>query len=89
VAAVSPTLSAPERADIPPEFRIPSRARAYRVTVGVQLPEGGRFAREAVIEPDRTAPLGFWVREWTVPPPAITDVPEPSAGTVQCARALG
>jgi general secretion pathway protein K len=87
-AAASPQLGASERADIPSEFRIPSRARAYRVTVGVQLPGGGRFAREAVIEPDRTVPLGFWLREWTVPPPAMADVSEPSAGMVRCVRAL-
>jgi general secretion pathway protein K len=88
-AATSATLGAPGPADIPSEFRIPSRARAYRVTVGVQLPGGGRFAREAVIEPDRTAPLGFWMREWTVPASAMVDVPESSAGIVQCVRALG
>jgi hypothetical protein len=74
--------------DIPSEFRIYSRGRAYRVMVGVQLPRGGRFAREAVIEPDRTAPLGFRVREWTVPAAAIADVSELSAGTVQCVHAL-
>src|SRR5262249_52658342 len=88
VAAASATLDAPPAASIPSEFRISSRARAYRVTVGVQLPVGGRFAREAVIEPERTAPLGFWVREWTVPPPEIADVTELSTGTVQCVQAL-
>ena len=88
VAAASLKLGAPEPADIPSEFRIYSRGRAYRVMVGVQLPSGGRFAREAVIEPDRTAPLGFRVREWTAPAAAIADVSEPSAGTVQCVRAL-
>jgi len=56
--------------------------------VGVRLPSGGRFAREAVIEPDRTAPLGFWVREWTVPAPGMEDVLEPSTGAVQCMLAL-
>src|SRR5215470_16382894 len=75
------------RADIPSAFRVPSRARAYRVIVTVQLPGGGRFTREAMVEPDRTASLGFWIREWTVPPPALADVPEPSAG-VQCVRVL-
>ncbi len=60
----------------------------YRVTVGVQLPGGGRFTREALIEPERTAPLGFWVREWTIPAPAVADVSALSAGTVQCVRAL-
>jgi len=54
----------------------------------VQLPGGGRFTREAVIEPERTAPLGFLVREWTVPPPALADVPEPSPGAVPCVHAL-
>jgi general secretion pathway protein K len=88
VAAPSPKLGAPEPADIPSEFRITSRARAYRVTVSVQLPSGGRFAREAVIEPERTAPLGFWVREWTVPASAMEDVSELSEGTVQCVRTL-
>jgi len=88
VAAASPKLGAPGPADIPSEFRVYSRARAYRVMVGVRLPSGGRFAREAVIEPDRTAPLGFWLREWTVPAPDMEDVPEPSAGAVQCMLAL-
>jgi len=88
VAAASVMLGAPTAADIPSEFRIASRVRAYRVTVGVQLPVGGRFAREAVIEPGRTAPLGFWVREWTVPPPAMADVPERPAGTAQCVQVL-
>ncbi len=88
VPAASATLGAPGRADIPSEFRIPSRGRAYRVTVGVQLPGGDRFTREALIEPERTAPLGFWVREWTIPAPAVADVSALSAGTVQCVRAL-
>jgi general secretion pathway protein K len=88
VAAASPTLGAPTAADIPSEFRIPSRARAYRVVVSVQLPGGSRFAREAVIEPERTAPLGFLVREWTLPPPVIADVQELSAATVRCVEAL-
>jgi general secretion pathway protein K len=75
-AAVSATPGTPSRVDIPSAFRIASRARAYRVTVTVQLSGGGRFAREAVIEPDRTAPLGFRVREWTVPAPMTADVLE-------------
>jgi len=87
-AAAPATLGSPAPATIPSEFRISSRARAYRVTVGVQLPGGGRFTREAVIEPERTAPLGFLVREWTVPPPALADVPEPSPGAVPCVHAL-
>lgn len=88
VAAASATLGAPSTTDIPSEFRVSSRARAYRVTVGVQLLGGGRFAREAVIEPERTAPLGFWVREWTLPPPAMADIPERPAGIAQCVQAL-
>jgi general secretion pathway protein K len=87
-AATSPKLGAPEPADIPPEFRIASRGRAYRVTVDVRLPSGGRFAREAVIEPERTAPLGFSLREWTIPAPAMTDVSELSADAPSCVRAL-
>jgi general secretion pathway protein K len=87
-AAASPKLGAPEAADIPPEFRIASRGRAFRVTVAVQLLSAGRFAREAVIEPERTAPLGFRVREWTVPAPGMVAVPEPSTDTVQCVHAL-
>jgi type II secretory pathway component PulK len=88
VAADSATRAAPVPADIPSVIRVPSRVRAYRVTVGVQLAGGGRFAREAVIEPERTAPLGFWLREWTVPAPGMEVVPEPSAGAVQCVLAL-
>src|SRR5215471_19969720 len=37
VAVATATLGAPTATDIPSEFRVPSRARAYRVTVGVQL----------------------------------------------------
>jgi len=88
VAAASLTPGAPASADIPSAFRIYSKGRPYRVIVGVQLPSGGRFAREAVIEPDRTAPLGFWVREWTVPAAGMEHVPEPLAGAVQCVLAL-
>jgi general secretion pathway protein K len=87
--AASPELGASTRAEIPSQFRIASRARAYRVRVGVQLPGGGRFAREAVIEPERTAPLGFWMREWTVPATPMADISDLSAGTVQCVGALG
>src|SRR5215831_433388 len=61
-AAAPADSSVAARTDIPSAFRVPSRARAYRVIVTVQLPDGARFAREAVIEPDRTAPLGFWMR---------------------------
>jgi general secretion pathway protein K len=88
-ASASRTLGAAGPADIPSEFRIPSRGRAYRVMVGVQLPGGGRFAREAVIEPERTAPLGFWMRDWTVPAPGMADVSELSAGRPQCVHTLG
>jgi len=88
VAAASGQLGTPSSADIPREFRVSSRGRAYRATVSVQLPKGGRFAREAVIEIDRTAALGFWVREWTVTAPVVAGVSELSAGTVQCVRAL-
>jgi general secretion pathway protein K len=65
-ATVSATPSAPSPADIPSAFHIASRARAYCVIVSVQLSGSGRFAREAVIEPERTAPLGVRMREWTV-----------------------
>jgi general secretion pathway protein K len=76
------------RADIPSAFRIPSRARAYRVIVTVQVPGGGRFAREAVIEPDRTASLGFWMREWTVPAATAEEALEVPDGAMQCVQAL-
>jgi hypothetical protein len=55
-----------EAEDISSAFRIASRA--YRVTVTAQLRGGGRFAREAVIEPEHTTPLGFHLRERIVPP---------------------
>jgi hypothetical protein len=51
--------SDPARADIPSQFRIPSRARAYRVIVPVQLGDGGRFARETVVEPRRQGATGL------------------------------
>jgi len=89
VAAASATFDTPVTTGIPSQFRIASRARAYRVSVAVQLPGGGRFTREAVIEPERTAPLGFWLREWTVPAPGMEeDVPQPSADAPQCMPAL-
>jgi len=87
-AAVPGMQRDPARPDIPSLFRIPSRARAYRVIVIVQLPDGGRFAREAVIEPERTAPLGFRMREWTVPASAPTDALALPDGAVQCVGAL-
>jgi general secretion pathway protein K len=76
------------RADIPSVFRIPSRARAYRVIVTVQLADGGRFAREAVVEPDRTASLGFWMREWTVPAATAAEALEIPDGAAPCVQAL-
>ena len=87
-ATVSATPSAPSRADIPSAFRLASRARAYRVIVSVQLSGGGRFAREAVIEPERTAPLGFRTREWTVPASTTAVVLELPEGAAQCVQAL-
>jgi len=76
------------RADIPSAFRVPSRARAYRVIVTVQLPGGGRFTREAMVEPDRTASLGFWIREWTVPASTTTVMLEVPDGAAPCVQAL-
>jgi general secretion pathway protein K len=87
--AATASSAEPARADIPSAFRIASRARAYRVTVTAQLPAGGRFAREAVIEPERTAPLGFHVREWTVPPSSPANFLELPDGAVSCVDALG
>jgi hypothetical protein len=81
-------LDSPARADIPSVFRIPSRARAYRVTVHVQLSDGGHFARDAVVEPERTAALGFWIREWTVPAIMTADALEVPEGTAQCVQML-
>ena len=59
----------PAPANIPSEFRMSSKGLAYRVVVRISTANGGRFARETVIEPLRTAPLGFRVREWTLAPP--------------------
>jgi Type II secretion system (T2SS), protein K len=56
-------------ANVPSGFRMSSKALAYRVVVRISTSHGGRFARETVVEPMRTVPLGFRVREWTVPPP--------------------
>ena len=56
-------------ANVPSEFRMSSKGLAYRVILRISTADGGRFARETVIEPLRTAPLGFRVREWTVAPP--------------------
>jgi general secretion pathway protein K len=59
----------PAPANVPSEFRMSSKGLAYRVVVQILTASGGRFAREAVVEPVRTAPLGFRLREWTVAPP--------------------
>jgi hypothetical protein len=55
--------------NVPSEFRMSSKGLAYRVVVRISTSHGGRFARETVIEPARTTPLGFRVREWMVAPP--------------------
>jgi general secretion pathway protein K len=60
---------------IPSEFRMSSKGLAYRVVVRASTDRRGRFAREAVIEPARTEPLGYRVREWTVAP---SDVAPPA-----------
>jgi type II secretory pathway component PulK len=86
--AVPAEPSTSARANIPSLFRIPSRARAFRVTVRVQLADGGRFAREATVEPERTAPLGFWIREWTVPATATADVLGLADDVAPCIEAL-
>jgi general secretion pathway protein K len=78
----------PARADIPSQFRIPSRARAYRVIVTVHLPGGGRFARETVVEPDVRVPPGFWMREWTIPTSTTVEVPELPDGAARCMQVL-
>jgi hypothetical protein len=57
------------------------------VIVTVQLPGGGRYAREAVVEPDRRAPLGFSTREWTTPSTTLEALELPD-GALQCAQAL-
>jgi general secretion pathway protein K len=75
------------RAAIPSQFSIASRARAYRVIVTVQLPDGGRYAREAVVESDRRAPLGFSTREWTIPSTTVEAVELPD-GALQCVQVL-
>jgi hypothetical protein len=41
-----------------------------------------------VIEPDRTASLGFWMREWTVPASTATVVLEVPDGAAPCVQAL-
>jgi general secretion pathway protein K len=87
VAAEATPRMGDERTRIPPEFRAASRGRAFRVTVRVQLASGGRFGREAVIEPIRTAPLGFVLREWVLATQAPAP-PDPSARREPCVRTL-
>jgi hypothetical protein len=41
-----------------------------------------------VIEPERTAPLGFRMREWTVPASAPADALALPDGAMQCVGAL-
>jgi type II secretory pathway component PulK len=76
-----------ERTRIPAEFRAASRGRAFRVVVRVALTTGGRFGREAVIEPMRTAPLGFVLREWTSSGPVAAPI-DPLAGHAPCLPVL-
>jgi general secretion pathway protein K len=85
VAAIPPAVDA--RTRIPAEFRAASRGRAFRVTVRVALATDGRFGREAVIEPVRTAPLGFVLREWTWSGPAAAAI-DPLAGHAPCLPVL-
>ena len=85
---VPTTSGARERTRIPPEFRAASRGRAFRVTVRVALARGGRFGREAVIEPVRTAPLGFVLREWTLSLPVAAPVDPVPANHEPCLSAL-
>jgi type II secretory pathway component PulK len=80
--------AADERTRIPAEFRAASRGRAFRVTVRVALTTGGRFGREAVIEPVRTAPLGFVLREWTSSGPVAAAPIDPLAGHAPCLPVL-
>ena len=84
-AAIPAPLNA--RTRIPSEFRGASRGRAFRVTVRVELPRGGRFGREAVVEPVRTAPLGFRLQEWTTALPAAAS-DRPLASPEPCLAAV-
>jgi hypothetical protein len=56
--------------------------------VSVQLPSGGRFVREATIEPVRTAPLGFLLRQWTASVSATAPSDLASASREACLPAL-
>ena len=76
-------------ANVPSEFRISSKGLAYRVVVRMSTSHGGRFARETVVEPVRTVPLGFRVREWTVAPAETAPVLHLSSdGLPACLRML-
>ena len=76
-------------ANVPSEFRMSSKGLAYRVIVRISMANGGRFARETVMEPLRTAPLGFGVREWTVAPPETARASKASIPLVPpCLRVL-
>jgi general secretion pathway protein K len=76
-------------ANVPSEFRMSSKGLAYRVVVRTSTSHGGRFARETVVEPVRTAPLGFRVREWTVAPAQTAPVLHVSSdGLPACLRML-
>jgi general secretion pathway protein K len=74
---------------IPSEFRMSSKGLAYRVIVRASTDRGGHFAREAVIEPTRTEPLGFQAREWTVAPSDVKPTSDPSSKNWQpCLQVL-
>jgi hypothetical protein len=74
---------------IPSEFRMSSKGLAYRVVVRASTDRGGHFAREAVIEPTRTEPLGFQAREWTVAPSDVQPTSDPSSENWQpCLQVL-
>jgi general secretion pathway protein K len=86
-AAISSGSPAPM--PIPSEFRMSSKGLAYRVVVRASTDRGGRFAREAVIEPARTEPLGYRVREWTVAPSDVAPPADPSSENRQpCLQVL-
>jgi general secretion pathway protein K len=85
VAAIPAAVD--DRTRIPAEFRAASRGRAFRVTVRVASASGGRFGRETVIEPMRTAPLGFVLREWTTPGPVAAPL-DPAPGREPCLPTL-
>src|SRR5262245_20428270 len=69
ISSQSDGAEKPAPANVPSEFRMSSKGLAYQVILRVSMAHGGRFARETVLEPARTAPLGFRLREWTVAPP--------------------